>query len=153
MTYAFKHPIPKRKVSIRSTSSRPLTLMSPGLSPRDLFTDPTLLAMLLSIPNLEAIVKDIVKSSMFAKKCIESQVKALFLCLEGPTYLIFVHGVVAANSGMSALSESETAIESLSAQLSADSVSTTFCTRRSNAAIVCLTSSTLDSSSALSDGK
>jgi hypothetical protein len=128
--------------------------MSPRLPPpRDLCTDPTLLAMLLSIPNLEAIVKDIVKSSMFAKKCIESQVKALFLCLEGPTYLIFVHGMSAANSGMSALSESETAIESLSAQLSADSVSTTVCTRRSNAAIVCLTSSTLDSSSALSDGK
>ena len=45
------------------------------------------------------------------------------------------HGVVVANSVMSALSESETASESLSAQLS-ESVSTTVCTRSSNAAIV-----------------
>ena len=121
--------------------------------PPDLCADPTLLAMLLSIPNPAAVVKDIVKSSIFAKKCIESQAKALFLCLEGGSLSRFIHGVFAANSGMSALSESEAAIESLSAQLSADSVSTTVCTRRSNAAIVCLTSSILDSSSALSDGK
>src|SRR5271154_2271381 len=77
----------KEKSPFCRTSSRSLTLMSS--CPPDLCADPTFLAMLLSIPNPAAVVKDIVKSSIFAKKCIESQAKALFLCLEGaPPYLV-----------------------------------------------------------------
>src|SRR5271154_3953934 len=77
----------KEKSPFCRTSSRSLTLMSS--CPPDLCADPTFLAMLLSIPNPAAVVKDIVKSSIFAKKCIESQAKALLLCLEGAPSISF----------------------------------------------------------------
>jgi hypothetical protein len=75
-------PMSKGKDSTFTTWSISFTFTSPF--PVDLCADPALPAMHISIPHHESVVKDIVKSSMFAKRCNEGRAKALLLCLEAP---------------------------------------------------------------------